>query len=114
MILVIEAYISKVGDSYTLAKIQKEDLRKLNLNLEEKVTQRTSELMLQNEKLINYAYFNAHELRGPFCRIKGLIYLKSLDNLSDDDLNQINKRLDHDIIELDRTIHKIQQLVNED
>lgn len=114
VILVIEAYISKVGDSYTLAKNQKEDLRKLNLSLEEKVAQRTSELMLQNEKLINYAFFNAHELRGPFCRIKGLLYLKSLDNLTTDDLYQINKRLNLDIIELEKTIHKIQQLVNED
>lgn len=114
VILVIEEYISKVGESYTLAKNQKEDLSKLNLSLEEKVTERTSELMLQNEKLINYAFFNAHELRGPFCRIKGLLYLKSLDNLTTDDLNQINNRLNNDIIELEKTIHKIQQLVNED
>lgn len=114
VILVIEEYISKVDDSYVLAKIQEEDLRKLNLSLEEKVAQRTSELIQQNEKIINYAFFNAHELKGPFCRIKGLLYLKTLDNITADDHDQINSRLKLDINELEKTINKIQLLVNED
>jgi hypothetical protein len=114
VILVIEAYINKVDKSYTIVNFQKKELKKFNQSLEKKVALRTSELMLQNEKLRSYAYFNAHELKGPFCRIKGLLYLKSLDKLTTDDNVQINKRIDFDIIELEKTITKIQHLVNED
>lgn len=114
VILVLEEYISKVDVSYKLVKHQQSELKKLNLNLEEKVSQRTSELQLKNDKLTNYAHLNAHELNGSFCRIKGLLYLKSLNDLTSSDIEEINARLSLNIIELEITINKIQAIVNED
>src|SRR6185369_17055008 len=74
---VIESYIKGMGDSKILIEKQKDELNALNHNLEALVSQRTSELEEQNEKLKNYAFFNAHLLRGPFCRVQGLIHLQN-------------------------------------
>jgi hypothetical protein len=56
-----------------------ENLVKLNDHLETLVEARTSELKKQNERLIRYAYSNAHHLRGPVARLLGLIQLSRID-----------------------------------
>jgi tetratricopeptide (TPR) repeat protein len=52
-----------------------EDLQALNRNLEERIEQRTGQLTIQNQKLIEYAFVNAHKLRAPISSILGLINL---------------------------------------
>lgn len=52
-----------------------EDLQELNRNLEVRIEQRTSQLTIQNQKLIEYAFVNAHKLRAPISSILGLINL---------------------------------------
>jgi signal transduction histidine kinase len=54
-------------------KQQQEYVYALNQELEAKVEMRTLLLKRQNEKLSEYAFINAHLLRGPLCRIKGLL-----------------------------------------
>jgi len=51
----------------------------LNSHLEQLVEDRTHEIHKQNEKLISYAYSNAHHVRGPVARILGLIQLSKMD-----------------------------------
>jgi|GEM_PF-2331198 len=89
----------------------KEDLIKLNVeinamneNLEEIVQQRTEEIKRQHEKLVGYAFFTAHEVRGPLARILGLIELAKLKELGDDDRRQIMTRLETAANELDEVI----------
>jgi tetratricopeptide (TPR) repeat protein len=52
-----------------------EDLQELNRNLEARIEQRTQQLTIQNQKLIEYAFVNAHKLRAPISSILGLINL---------------------------------------
>ena len=52
-----------------------EDLQELNRNLEARIEQRTGQLTIQNQKLIEYAFVNAHKLRAPISSILGLINL---------------------------------------
>ena len=52
-----------------------EDLQELNRNLEARIEQRTGQLTVQNQKLIEYAFVNAHKLRAPISSILGLINL---------------------------------------
>ena len=56
-------------------KKSNEEIRNINLNLENHVKERTNHLELQNKQLSEYAYINAHLLRGPLCSILGLIHL---------------------------------------
>ena len=56
-------------------KRSNEKIRNINLNLENRVSERTNFLELQNKQLKEYAYINAHLLRGPMCSILGLVSL---------------------------------------
>ncbi|HYG17768.1 MAG TPA: tetratricopeptide repeat protein [Ohtaekwangia sp.] len=92
----------------------KDDLIKLNLeihsmnqNLESLVQARTEEIRVQNQKLLEYAFFTAHEVRGPVARILGLIELAKLKELDEEDRSQILARLEETGYELDNVIHTI-------
>ena len=56
-------------------KRSNEKIRNINLNLENRVSERTNFLELQNKQLKEYSYINAHLLRGPMCSILGLVSL---------------------------------------
>ena len=91
----------------------KESLLKLNLeinamneNLERLVLERTEELKLQNQRLIEYAFFTAHEVRGPLARILGLVELSKI-NQEPEDRIEILKRLEVSAYELDEIIRMI-------
>jgi tetratricopeptide (TPR) repeat protein len=52
-----------------------EELQLLNKNLEERISERTSQLTVQNQRLTEYTFINAHKLRAPVASILGLINL---------------------------------------
>ena len=52
-----------------------EETRAINDNLETIVEERTHQMEITNAELSEYAFINAHMLRGPLCRIIGLIHL---------------------------------------
>jgi hypothetical protein len=54
---------------------RQEETRAINDNLEAMVDDRTLEVENKNRSLAEYAFINAHMLRGPLCRIIGLINL---------------------------------------
>jgi signal transduction histidine kinase len=54
---------------------REEETRAINDNLEALVRERTREVEAQNKALAEYAFINAHMLRGPVCRIIGLLQL---------------------------------------
>jgi hypothetical protein len=54
---------------------QQEEIKSMNDRLEEIIKTRTKKLEKKNKLLTDYAYFNAHKVRGPLARILGLINL---------------------------------------
>lgn len=58
---------------------QQEELNSINTKLEELVENRTSMLRQKNEQLTDYAFRNAHNVRGPLARILGLLLLHKVD-----------------------------------
>jgi tetratricopeptide (TPR) repeat protein len=95
-------------------RLAKEELQKLNdevkemnSNLESKVHERTEKIKIQNQKLVEFTFFTAHEVRGPVARILGLIELAKLKELSDEDRLQIFTRLEQASYELDEVIRII-------
>jgi len=111
ILLVIESYIKRISNSKDLIEKQKEELKGLNQNLEALVSHRTIELEEQYHKLRQHAFFNAHLLRGPFCRVKGLIYLQTITQVDSIDQQELNARLIESLEELDARIQEIQKLV---
>lgn len=114
VLYVVETYIKKVNDSKKMIESQKEKLNQLNQNLEGIVKKRTIELEKQNTKLVNYAYYNAHLLRAPFCRIKGLVHLQELLKDTDGSTNEVELRLRDSIDEFEEVIIKINEIVHEE
>jgi len=114
ILYVIETYIKRMNASKELIEKQKEELNELNQNLERLVSKRTLELENQNEKLRQHAFFNAHLLRGPFCRIQGLIQLQDILRGDATSESEIKARLKESVEELDERIREIQRLVEND
>ena len=52
-----------------------EKLQELNRSLETRIDERSKQLLLQNQKLSEYVFVNAHKLRAPVASILGLINL---------------------------------------
>lgn len=82
------------------------EINKLNENLEEKVQERTEEIRLQNQKLMEYAFFTAHEVRGPLARILGLVELCKVKELNHE-REEIISRLQVSATELDDIIREV-------
>jgi hypothetical protein len=95
-------------DSLKIVNMKIEDL---NRNLEEKVSDRTKELQVKNEKLVQYAFINAHILRGPLCRIKGLYNLKKIDTALESDRALIEDMMEKSIDELSKITEDIQNVI---
>jgi signal transduction histidine kinase len=82
-----------------------ENLFELNNHLEQMVEERTNKVKEQNERLIRYAYTNAHHLRGPVARLLGLVQLSKMDT----DLNYefLFSRVQEQTLELDEVVKGI-------
>ena len=59
-------------------KQSKENLNKVNQHLEDLVEERTGKVIEQNERILKYAYANAHHVRGSVARVLGLIQVSRL------------------------------------
>jgi signal transduction histidine kinase len=68
-----------------------EELQELNKNLETRIEQRTQQLTLQNQRLTEYTFVNAHKLRAPVSSILGLIHL--MEQVSPEEIKEISKHL---------------------
>jgi tetratricopeptide (TPR) repeat protein len=65
-----------------------EEIEAINTNLEHLVHNRTEKIIEQNKKLTEYAFYNAHKVRGPLARILGLISLMEIE-IKNDSLLQV-------------------------
>ncbi|MBX2895218.1 MAG: hypothetical protein KF763_07240 [Cyclobacteriaceae bacterium] len=95
-----------ISDQYKRLECQRKDLEALKQDLEEKVKARTQLLLEQNNKLREYTFFNSHILRAPVSRIRGLLYLLSVET-SPDEEKRIRSLLAEGMTELDQAIKSI-------
>lgn len=82
-----------------------EELQEFNKSLEARIEKRTLQLTLQNQRLTEYTFINAHKLRAPVASILGLINL--LKHAEGDERESILKHLYTCGIQLDNVIHEV-------
>lgn len=88
---------------------QQAKIQLLNIDLEKMIEQEVEKTKEKNRKLAEYAYINAHHLRGPLCRIMGLTYLMTETTPENPQLpHTIKKRAE----ELDKIIKQINKIVS--
>jgi HAMP domain-containing protein len=95
--------------SEKLAKLNTEILQN-NSHLDKKVAERTEELRAINKKLMDYAFFNSHKLRGPVATILGLMNLIKISNSTEEKLKCL-ELMETATDNLDRVIHEIQLIL---
>ncbi|MDF9795097.1 signal transduction histidine kinase [Catalinimonas alkaloidigena] len=87
--------------------IQQTEIQLLNSRLEQMVVMEVEHTQEKNRRLAEYAYINAHHLRGPLCRIIGLSDLmKEIDSGAPNHLSQIIKKRAEELDEIIKQINK--------
>ena len=86
-----------------------------NLLKSEELVAQKEEIELQNQKLIEYAFYNAHKVRGPLARILGLVYLlkREAEKIGFVDNDQYLEKLSESANELDIAVREMSQNLNE-
>jgi hypothetical protein len=117
-------FVRAISDSISLAfkshhrKLQQQmleqkqlEITEINESLEKKVMERTNQLNLRNKQLTDFSFTNAHDIRGPICRLLGL---KNLLTAVDDcqEVFKISNYMRASIEELDRITRETSQRLN--
>jgi tetratricopeptide (TPR) repeat protein len=87
-------------------------LEQINTNLEAEVMVRTQRITQQNTRLMELAFFAAHNLRAPLARVLGLIQLMQMETWANDSSGLL-QRLDQSAEELDVIVKDIGKRIEE-
>jgi signal transduction histidine kinase len=94
---------------------QSEELFALNNNLENIVDEKISEIVAKNKKLEEYAFFNAHKVRGPLARILGLcLLLEEFPAMNMTERDFIIDNINKSAKELDEVVKTINDILDEE
>jgi tetratricopeptide (TPR) repeat protein len=80
----VKAQRDQLADKTKQIELLNIELSSLNYYLEKKVEERTNKLEIQNRALTEYAFFNAHKLRGPIARILGIMNILDIKHIAND------------------------------
>jgi tetratricopeptide (TPR) repeat protein len=77
--------------------MQKENLDRINHNLEEIIGARTHDLKIKNKKLSEYSSHLSHQIRGPVATLKGLVNLNKEGLIENEEVIQQMEKCVYDI-----------------
>ncbi|MEM9673888.1 MAG: PAS domain-containing protein [Bacteroidota bacterium] len=109
--LELEKIRQQLQESSEELQMANEEIIAINNNLEQIVEERTELLHQRNEQLAQYAFLNAHTIRGPLARILGAAYV--LENAkSAEDHQTFTHFVTESAKELDTVIHRMSKTLN--
>jgi len=76
----------------------------MNNNLERLVEEKTMRILQQRERLMKYAFQNAHNVPGPFARLMVLVRLLQMKGIESDEIPFMLTEIDKASGELDSVI----------
>lgn len=89
---------------------QKENLDRINHNLEDIIDERTKDLKVKNKTLSEYSLHLSHQVRGPIATLKGIIYLQENNLIDQEECIQLIKKcvfdIDDEIISMSKTLNE--------
>jgi hypothetical protein len=89
------------------------EIQRINNELEFSVKSRTNEVLSQNQKMIDFAFYNSENTSGPLARLLGLVYVLKLVKPEDKEWDVYKEKLVQSNIELDIMIDKIDLVLKE-
>ncbi len=89
---------------------QKENLDRINHNLENIIDERTKDLKLKNKTLSDYSLHLSHHVRGPIATLKGIVYLQENDLIDQEECIQLIRKC---VFNIDEEIININKMLNE-
>ncbi len=95
--------------NYEQLLAKKEEISKINEDLDKLVAERTSSLETEKEKILNYAFMNSHETRAPLSNILMLHEVLNTNKLSDTEKDEVLSKLSNEAIKLDQSIQAMQK-----
>lgn len=105
---------SKLEQAKRIIQIQNKKLLTIARNLEQQVQERTNELSVSNELLVEknreldeFIYKSAHDLRGPIARFKGLSQLIKMEYEQNNDLSNHLDHLNHSANHMDNMLKRL-------
>lgn len=103
---VLYEYEESVEKARMMLQEKNEELYAINQGLEEKINERTRELLASRGKIIDLAFITAHEIRGPLSSILAFTnYFRK--HLDDKSMNEMIPRLHDKSAEMDQVITKM-------
>jgi tetratricopeptide (TPR) repeat protein len=84
-----------------------DEITSMNINLERLVEEKTLRILQQSERLMKYAFQNAHNVRGPLARLMGLVGLLKLKEVESAEVPFILNEIEKASAELDSVIKEI-------
>lgn len=89
------------------------EIQRINNELEFSVKSRTNEVLSQNQKMIDFAFYNSENTSGSLARLLGLVYVLKLVKPEDKNWDSYKEKLIQSNIELDIMIDKIDLILKE-
>lgn len=102
----IQAQNREIHSQRDLLKLQNQEIRAINANLEEIVRERTLHLRQAKEERDTFLYESAHALRRPLVRIMGLIDLMQVEQ-DPDEIAMLQGAIDFTTRSMDAMLHKL-------
>jgi hypothetical protein len=94
-----------------LLEEKQREISEVNESLERKVEERTNELNKRNKQLMDFAFTNAHHIRGPICRLLGLQNLLAVTE-DKEEILKISQYMLSSVSELDSITKKTSEQLN--
>ena len=93
--------------------LKNEEIQRINNELEFSVKSRTNEVLSQNQKMIDFAFYDSESTSGSLTRLLGLVHVLKLVKPENKEWDSYKEKLVKSNLELDEMIDKIDLIMKE-